>query len=169
MKKLIISLFGIAALTVMSAANAVPPTRWTVGPLDFTGFYVGSCGDFNILTDYRVHSDWTVFYDAAGVPIRVTRKAFIDNGTSVYYNSEDPSYWLAGGPGERELNTFDVTSGTVATRAASFKVVVPGYGNIFMNAGRIILVIATREILFEAGQMDFYDGDFEALCSALRP
>jgi hypothetical protein len=62
MKKLIGSLFAVAVLTFMSAANAMPPTRWTVGPLYFVGFYVGSCGDFNILSDYGVHSDWVLCY-----------------------------------------------------------------------------------------------------------
>lgn len=52
--------------------------------------------------------DRTVFFDKEGVPIREARKAFVENGTSVVYNSVDPSYWLAGGPGERELVTFDL-------------------------------------------------------------
>jgi hypothetical protein len=29
--------------------------------------------------------------------------------------------------------------------------------------------VVTREIYFEAGQTQWYDGDFEALCAALRP
>jgi len=169
MKKLIIALFGIAALTIMSAANAVPPTRWTVGPLNLVGIPIGDCGDFVILTDYTVHSDFTLFYDQTGTPIQLTRKVFVENGTSIYYNSNAPSYWLAGGPGERELNQIDATTGIVATTGASYKVMLPGYGHIFINAGRIVLNLITREIYFEAGQQQWYDGDFEALCSALRP
>jgi len=38
-----------------------------------------------------------------------------------------------------------------------------------MNAGRIVLDRVTGEVLFQAGQMDFYDGNFDALCAALRP
>lgn len=169
MKKLIIAMFGIAALTIMSAANAVPPGRSTLGPLTLVGIPVGNCGDFNILTDYTVHSEFTLFYDNEGTPIRLTRKVFVENGTSIYYNSNDPSYWLAGGPGERELNQFDLTTGIVATTGVSYKVVLPGSGVIFINAGRIVMNVATREIYFEAGQTQWYDGDFEALCSALRP
>jgi hypothetical protein len=169
MKKLIGSLLAIAVLTFMSAANAMPPTRWTVGPLIFVGFYVGNCGDFNILSDYGVHSDWVLYYDDAGNPVRLTRKVFVENGNAIYYNSSDPSYWLPGGNGEREVNTFDLVNRTVTTTAASFKVKLPGDGVIFMNAGRIVLDRVTGEVLFQAGQMDFYDGNLDALCAALRP
>jgi hypothetical protein len=156
-------------LTFMSAAYAMPPTRWTVGPLYFVGLYVGSCGDFNILSDDGVRGDWVLYYDEEGNPVRLTRKVFVENGNAIYYNSNYPSCWLPGGNGEREVNTFDLVNGTVTTTAASYKVKLPGNGVIFMNAGRIVMDYFTGEVLFQAGQMDFYDGNVDALCAALRP
>lgn len=169
MRKLIVTLLSMAALMAVSVANAVPPAKWTVGPTIVAGQYVGNCGDFAILVDYTAHSDWTVFFNSEGVPIRAQRKAFAENGTAVYYNSEDPSYWIGGGPGERELSTWDLLNNTETITAASWKVTVPGYGNVFMNAGRIVFHYDPFEVLFYAGQVDFYAGDVEALCNVLRP
>lgn len=169
MRKLIVGLLAMSALSVASVALAVPPGRQTVGPTTVVGQPIGNCGDFIILADYTVVVDWTVFFDNEGVPIRATRKAFVVNGTSLVYNSEDPSYWLAGGPGERELVTFDLVNGTETITGPSWKVTVPGYGNVFLNTGRIVFQLDPFAVLFYAGQVDYYAQDVEALCHVLRP
>ena len=169
MRKSVVGLLCAVALSVASVAYAVPPVRQTVGPNTVVGQPIGNCGDFVILADYTVYLDWTIFFNDEGVPIRATRKAFVENGSAIVYNSVYPSYWLAGGPGERELSTFDLVNATETITGPSWKVTVPGYGNVFLNAGRIVFQANPFAVLFYAGQMDYYAQDIEALCFALRP
>ena len=169
MRKLIISMCTVALLTFMSAANAGRPTKLALGPLQFDGQLVGSCGDFDILTDYSVHAILMFYYDAAGNEVRITRKLFVDNGNAIYYNSEEPSYWLPGDNGAREVDTLNVVNGTVTSTATTFKITLRGHGVIFINAGRIVYNADTGEVLFQAGPLDYFNADFDALCAALRP
>jgi hypothetical protein len=169
MRKLIILMCTVALLTSMSAANAGRPTKLTLGPLQFDGQVVGSCGDFDILTDYSVHAILMFHYDAAGSEVRITRKLFIDNGNAIYYNSEEPSYWLPGDNGAREVDTLNLVNGSFTSTATTFKVTLPGHGVIFIDAGRVVYNDYTGEVLFLAGPLDYVNADFDALCAALRP
>jgi hypothetical protein len=42
---------------------------------------------------------------------------------------------------------------------------VPGEGVVLLDAGRIVIDLVTGEVLFEAGQHEFLEGDAEAFCS----
>ena len=168
MRKLIISMFTVAVLAFMSAANAAgKPDTLRLGPLHFTDQPVADCGDFDVLVDYTLDALLTFYYDRDGNDWRFTRKLFLENGNSIFYNSNDPSYWLPGAPGQREIDTFKLDR-TMTMTANIFRVMLPGHGAIFLTAGRII-INEYREVIFQAGRSDYWNEDYDALCAALRP
>ena len=42
---------------------------------------------------------------------------------------------------------------------------VPGAGVVLLDAGRVVIDLATDDVLFEAGQHQFLEGDADAFCS----
>ena len=166
MRKLIISMLTVAVLAFMSAANAAKPDTMRLGPLQFDD-ELGDCGDFVVRFNYWLDALLTFYYDDNGNVVRVTRKLFLENGGAIYYNAADPSYWLPGAPGAREISTFKF-EGTSTITANVFRVTLPGHGAIFLNAGRIIIT-ENRDVLFQAGRMDYWNEGYDALCAALRP
>jgi hypothetical protein len=62
---------------------------------------------------------------------------------------------------------IDPLVGLGASTEILSKVTVPGTGVVFLDVGRIVTNQAGNIITFEAGPHQFFDGDFDALCTAL--
>ena len=51
---------------------------------------------------------------------------------------------------------------------AGFRINLPGQGVIFLMSGRLMVDLVTGESLFEAGPQDWWEGNVDKLCTALR-
>ena len=136
--------------------------------IEVEGQDLGSCGDFNVWTDYvvLVHEVW--LFDKEGQPVKAVNRYKVI-GEGLYYNSKDPELFLLGAPGETEIDHLDPETGIVSITGIPFKIRVPGYGPIYYETGRLTLDLNTWQVLFSAGHSDWADGDLEAVCKFLTP
>ncbi len=161
---------GVVVATVfgvVATALAVPPFKGSFAG-DFVEFPVGDCGEFQILNDGVFEGFFIVHFDQAGNVTHVNQH--IKFSQSIYKNSEDPTIFLEGGPGELENDRFDFTGDqpVVAISGVQFKITVPGHGVIFHQVGRTIFLNEPPfDILFQAGPNDFTEENVAALCAAL--
>jgi len=159
---------AIAAMMCGVAAWADKPEQYPIEPTQITGEFLADCGDFLVLTDYRLEGFGRNYFNEDGSPNRIFLR--FDAVDSIYYNSEDPSYWVAGS-GEHAQFWIHFKDGEPINQVAtgpSYKVTVPGYGAVFMAVGRVHFDYTTGEVTFQAGQADIL-GNFDAICAALRP
>jgi hypothetical protein len=130
---------------------------------------IGSCGDFNVLMDASVDVHLTTLYDPdTNLPIfgRETDKWW----WAVFRNSVTGTS-LDGGPGENSqtLYHYDDAGNVVVTEGSGLqgKVMVPGYGWIFMDTGHVRLD-STWTVFFETGHDSYWNQELTALCEFLR-
>jgi hypothetical protein len=163
---------AVALLFVGTAANAQSPgpraTPFST-PFSDTGAFLASCGDFDILFNDEglVHGVLVVDQDG----IRTNRINILDiTGTTTYYNSLDPTKSIEGGPGEVQVShiLFDEAGVRIGTNSAglTFKIVVPGYGPIFMETGEYRLRAGV--VVFNSGFNQAIEEDVAVLCDYLR-
>ncbi len=136
-------------------------------PLTITGYLMGHCGNFDVLTDYVILLSGTILYDKSGVPVQQIQK-IRTLGESVYYNSTDPDKSVLGGPAEVEQDRIDLVKGLIYLSGPSFKVRVPGYGLIFAQIGLSVYDLNTGQLLFNSGLNQLGDQDVAALCNYLK-
>ncbi len=173
MRGRIVVAVAIVAL-LFAGGTARTQTQGRVEPYQFTvtdtGLFLGSCGDFDILWDDVARVSGVLQYDIEGVPVRDVRHLKII-GQTVYYNSLDPEKSVRGGPGELDNTRIVYVNGVPALdfeTGLAFKVMLQGYGPIFIQTGRTIFDIATGAALFSAGPDAFLTQDLDAMCHALR-
>ena len=137
-----------------------------------TGFVVGQCDGFQILADWVFQLSWVDLYDKSGQFVQE-----IDHyrvlGQTVYYNSEDPTKAVFGGPGESEQSQYDGATGMIYGHGAIWKIKVPGYGVIFAETGTYILqcdpyTFSNCELVSNTGHNQFWDNDLAAVCDYLN-
>lgn len=160
----------VALLAVVTAlpASAQKRTEILKVPDVVVGATVGSCGTFDILSDWTALIHITLHFDTDGNLVR-TQNQYRLIGQSRYYNSTDPDVSLLGGPGEVQACSFDVASNIFSYSGNVWKVRLPGYGMIFHETGKTVINLTTNTILRDTGQNQFNDQDFAALCEALTP
>ena len=172
MKKRVVVAIAVALLVAGSATFAqhqgrTEQFRFTVTD---TGLLLGSCGDFDILWDDVLLLSGSLRYDKNGVLVKELDH-FNILGQTRYYNSEDRDKFVLGGPGEVENDHVVYVDGTAALNlfsGLSFKVVLKGYGAIFLQTGHTVYDLQTGEVLFQAGHSAYFDQDLAALCDVLR-
>jgi hypothetical protein len=133
-------------------------------PVTGTGIFVGSCGNFDVFTDFAALISGTVVYDKSGA-IMQTIQHYRLIGESIYYNSANPAKSVLGGPAEHELEKIDATA---SFSGPSFRIRVPGYGPIFYETGHGVVDLTTGQFLFNSGHNQFVDQDLAALCNYLK-
>jgi hypothetical protein len=153
------SLFGLAA-------QAVPPQSLPDITLGETGAVFGDCGDFFVLTDYEINVQVVQYFN----PDRSLKREFFKfrPNYQIFYNSEEPSFWLASNsdPQQRWLRyENDVPVWTAASN--NFTVTAPGYGAVLQLHQRLTINFVTGEVSMK-GPDDFSTGNFDAFCAALR-
>jgi hypothetical protein len=168
MKTRVMALSALAMLCG-AAAWADKPERTPFGPFFNSAEEVTDCGDFRVLTDYTVSGYNRLYLNKDGSLDRIfTSVDFIDG---IYYNSNDPSYWLPGtAEHAQQWLEFDddETLIDIVFSGSPTRVIVPGYGSVFMGVGRIKFDVVNGEVSF-TGQFDQLTGNNEAICAALRP
>src|SRR5215218_9313497 len=117
--------------------------------------------EFEVLTDFVVDGQSTIFFDSAGNPdyARV-HLTFVD----FYYNSETGEGFTEH---EHSNTLLDLPSGEeVTSSGVSYRVTVPGEGVVLLEAGRLEFNEA-GEIVFVAGPHQVLSQDTDKLCEAL--
>jgi hypothetical protein len=133
------------------------------------GQELGSCGSFDLLTDYIVTYRGVIVFDKEGQSVIEVDQLLGFGQHSVYYNSEYPDLSLSGGPGEVETDRWYFEDGTLTSSGLTWKVIVPGYGPVFMESGRVVLDFNTGEVILNTGHNQYFEGDLAAICSFLTP
>jgi hypothetical protein len=160
------SLVVLVANALATVAMAVPPERFEFDPFRFTGFAIAECPGFSVLWDGTIATSGMVFFDRDGLPKRVfSRTTFTD---TVFYNSVDPSYFVAGGPVEfQNEHDYAPDDPVLKFTGVPVNITVPGYGVIWHWPGHIVRDLSTGEFLFEATSPHHGREDVSALCEFL--
>jgi hypothetical protein len=160
---------SVLAMLCSVAAWADKPERSPFGPFFNTQEEVTDCGDFRVLTDYTVVGYNRFYLNKDGSLDRLfTNVDFLDG---IYYNSNEPSYWLPGTAEHAQQWLHfddDETAIDVIFSGSPTRVILPGSGSVFMGVGRIKFDLVTGEVTF-TGRFDQLTGNNDALCAALRP
>ncbi|MDX1380707.1 MAG: hypothetical protein R3233_06285 [Xanthomonadales bacterium] len=157
---------ALTACLVTPSTNAQSRhASFSFGPFELTGIPIADCGDFLVLTDYVEAGSVHEVYDKNGNLRRLT--AQIEFYESVYYNSEDPSKIIDGGPGERQNESFHAANGLLLITGPVIRITLPGHGQIFHQGGRLVFDVNAGEIVAASGPQSFEEGDSELLCAAL--
>ena len=162
-RSFVLSWLGVMFLAPATTSLAANPTKETFLFPDSL-FPIGSCNGFDIVNISDLEIIVTTFFNNNGDFVR--QKVMFKVRNSIYFNSEDPSIYLDGGPGEVEIDQFNATTNTLSITGAPFKVTVPGQGVIFLDAGRTFIDFNTGEVTY-SGPSDFEEGNVDALCDAL--
>ncbi|NJD09959.1 MAG: hypothetical protein FIB01_05760 [Gemmatimonadetes bacterium] len=153
----------------MSRENAGRTVRFE-DEFPATGQLIGSCGDWNVLTDYLIHSNEMILFDKAGQLVQVIARYKVVE-PSVYYNDLNPSKHVHGIPAEHEIDhVFFVDGAPSLLRMGGVPVMVtiPHYGVIYGETGELVIDLNTNEVQFNAGHNDFQEQDVAALCDYLQ-
>ncbi len=117
-----------------------------------------------------IHLDTKLFFDKDGNPRRYTEKT---TGTGAFFELGNPDNNLEYEPFHYTFTAdlgadseFFTEDDVFSYRGLVYKIKVPGHGIIFRDVGNVI-VDSNFEVIFQAGQHDFYDGDFDAVCDYL--
>jgi len=161
-KWLISTLLIILILYPVGIVMAVPPVT-TTDEFVWDAEWVGECDGFTILAYGEHKYTEKLYFDQDGELTKIQVHYSIVNGK--VYNSEDQSIYLPEGP-DYFMFVVDPDSGNLTQSGLALHVKVPGYGVIAINAGRIILD-PYWNILWEAGQNDFFTGELDMLCDYL--
>jgi len=175
--RIIVSIVALAGgIAFAQSGNRVLQDRYVIGPI--RGDLIGNCADYGV-GNFEVWNDWeasvhdVILFEKDGV----TPKQLVENLKVLwefYYNSTNPeAKRLTGGPGENQQLVMTYENGRVVSLRYSgpvFRVNVPGYGQVFAETG-----VFKREyydgawhFIMNSGKNQYWDGDIEALCWALK-
>jgi len=171
-------IFAAVAMTMMVCASAAWADKPEQFPMSYSeyGNPLFDCGDFLILQDVRVEGYQRHYFNNDGSLNRILyHVAFRD---SVYYNSNDPSYWLPG-TAEHQSQWLYFENGVPVSYSPNgplARVILPGYGPVALMTGTWVYDITLGEMVFmpnprtrEVWDGLAYGGELEAFCAALRP
>ena len=163
-KSLVVTLL---VLMGAGAAWAAPPVQGTASFLfdcclpDF--FCPLNCGDefepFYICETADIDFKYKYFFNKDGDEIRYWEQQKLIGG---WYEVADPDNFLPYIPLSLTYKYDFITLEEVFTGVFAL-ITVPGYGQIFKDVGRIAWD-ADGEVIFEAGEHQYWNEDYEALC-----
>ncbi len=165
LRAFLVGIIAVIAFGTVSTVLAVPPLKVNFGPMDFVGFFVTDCGDFDVLLDFTEQGHFIVHFDQDGNDVKVNQHLEFPN--DVYYNSANPGISFTGNAVQN--TQFDVVDNQLAISGLQFKLTIPGQGVVFHQVGRIIIDFTIPDVIFQAGPADFDEGNVAALCAALTP
>ena len=159
MRRLLLSSV-LLPLAFAAPALAVPPTTEVteVELGDFASVDTELCG-FPIAFDESGTFKVKTFNDAEGAPVR-----------SILTNFNQRYTATATANGKTLSTNYPLTIHTSVVEGLRLELGlrnayrVPGAGVVLLDAGRVVIDLETDEVLFEAGQHQFLDGDAEAFC-----
>jgi hypothetical protein len=120
---------------------------------------------------FTMWMDTMTQYDKQGLMTKQVVNVKMD--PTIYYNSENLDHFLES-PAENQTMTFVYNEDGSASgnmRGLICKVVVPGYGPVYMETGHTsfhLTVGGTFETILNSGHNQAIDGDVTALCNFLK-
>lgn len=134
-------------------------------PPIFTVETVADCGDFTVLESFYLEVTVMLHRDKDGQVVKIMQH-LSTGGRTTYFNSENPSISLTGGP-EQPVLKMDLISGKMTVSGVNYKLTIPGGGMVFHQGGHYTFDPLTGWTQV-GGPDDLWSGDFDALCAALR-
>lgn len=163
-RRLVISaVMGVLVLGV-SSAWAIPPDQGEY-PLDFTDAFLGDCGDDFYICESGVGTvDWKLFFFNNGDPKRYVEKVKFYGMINECGNLDNALPYI---PLSYTFG-FDV-GGPFFIHGLFAMINLPGYGQIFRDVGNLVYEFDNGDliILFEAGEHQWWNEDFDAVCDFL--
>lgn len=160
-------LFLLALLLVALPAQANKPDAYTV---EYPAFgEIVDCGDFSVMDDAWVIEDIKDFYDKDGNFLR--SQLIITAFDDLYRDDEPEGVHLTGTAHISARISFDENGDALWTQQGkAVAIMVPGYGPIFLDAGRLVYNMDDGwDLVFSAGERhDWNFGEFEALCGFFK-
>jgi len=139
-------------------ASAAPPER---SESVLQGSQVlAHCGGFDVLDQYNVSVVTTRFFDQSGAVVEIH---LLLQGTDTYVRSDtgraivQPSSFMA---------RIDRPTLVNISTGLQYRLVVPGLGNVLLDAGRTVFDFTTGSFVFLAGPHQVVTGDTAGLCAA---
>jgi len=170
MRKLALLLSIIAlplAFTATAAANTIQRQVVTVHETDLFGDATDACG---FPVDARVDGSFKIFdyFDNSGTLLKEIVNNFGGTFTITAFNPANGKSTTTQSETVVQITTFN-PDGSVASTSQNgiiFNFVAPGLGTILQMTGRLVFD-SNGELVFEAGQFDFINGNTAAFCSYL--
>ena len=170
MRKLALLLSIIAlplAFTATAAANTTQRQVVTVHETDLFGDATDACG---FPVDARVDGSFKIFdyFDNSGTLLKEIVNNFGGTFTITAFNPANGKSTTTQSETVVQITTFN-PDGSVASTSNNgliYNFVAPGLGTILQMTGRLVFD-SNGELVFEAGQFDFINGNTAAFCSYL--
>ena len=179
-KKITTVLTAIALASAASMSAAAPPDHAQGNPpqkfywIDEFGepgtfeFPFIPCDGFDAVMTMTIAGFWMTHHATPG---KDGWEFYHSAQVSRISNANDPSIYVEGIPGQvmnRHWTAEPFDSDPIET-GVQLMIVLPGYGVIYRDVGRLHLDWDTFEPVFLAGHWDTFDEDYQALCAALTP
>lgn len=164
---------SLVVVSILVATVSLAQNRVLKGSFeDFGSDVIGQCEGFEVVTDYVYKWVWIDLLDKNGQWVK-ERVHFKVIGESIYYNSENLSKSVIGGPGEGQSLIMDPVTGEIHAAGPAIKVRVPGYGPIFYENGLSTwqcepYTFANCVRLTDTGFNQWDDKDLAAICNYLK-
>jgi hypothetical protein len=162
-RHILLSMIVAAMMAAMMASSAAASKPVVEEYHDANTIPIWNCGDFQILDQYVLDGTLRYFYDKEGKLEKIVK---VFSGTDTFINSktgkEIPTTTI------HNSVMYDPETDLYAVNGVTFRVTVPGSGAVFLNIGRFVANEDLTNVTFEAGPLQFFDGDVEGLCNALR-
>ena len=169
MKKVIqITSVVIAVLLGVGAAWAIPPLKGSdFFDIDFCAdpvFELYDCGGgLKICEQVLIELDWKIFLDRDGNEKKYWEHQKLVGGLAEVGKTDN---FLPYNPLSLTWTVDLIEGGQVITGIFAL-VTVPGYGQIFRDVGRIVFDDFGGELFFEAGEHEYMNEEFDAVCEYL--
>lgn len=159
---------AFAVLLAASTGFAGKPVKENFSFVD-PAFLIGNCDGFDILSSATI-TGFTIFkFDEDGFPIG--GQAHLRTLNDIWYNSANPDIYIEAGPGQVQNVNVDFVGDPPfsAISGVNFRVNLPGYGVVFLNAGLAIIDLSTGQTVVKRGPGDFESGNVDMVCELLTP
>jgi hypothetical protein len=161
-----LALAATVALTFTTMATATRPSVETLHIEEepvLNEFLTDFCG-FPVTNTFTGDIRTTTFFNSTGEPVR--QQALFTTFVATIDNPENGKT-LVDNNASAVITNFEAGTDTIA--GTVFNINLPGFGNVVLDAGRLIFDTETGEVLFEAGHHDVVDGtdDPEPICAYL--
>ena len=162
MKKVHATVAAVALALWLAPATLAAGAPVVIGPQHDEGeTFITDCGAFDIIDHYSVDYTLRLFFDRAGELVQGVESV---QGTDTFTNSHTGAS-ITGRFANSVL--IDFTTGFGANSGVVWKMIVPGWGPVLMEIGRVVSNEDGSIVTFQKGQQQFTDGDFAAVCAAL--
>jgi hypothetical protein len=166
-------LLNTRAILAASVLWSFTCTAWADKPVKESfsffdpAFPIAECDGFDVLSSSTIEGTLWLWFDEEGNVVRVRQHlAYVDD---VWYNSEYPDIRVNAGPGQVEIQGYDLLGDppTILFTGSSARVTLPGYGVVLLATGYLLRDFNTGEVIYKRGPQDLIDGNFDAICAVL--